>query len=266
MRRVAVIAGQGELPLQMARYVASANAMPVVFAVSGQADADYSDFETHEIALGSIGRTRDLMVEAGCRELVMIGKIQRPPFSKLKPDTAALGLLAKVVGKGDDALLRVLSSYFAEAGITTISNDEFMPSAVMLAGVMAGQISDAATLDISVGMAVLDALGHHDVGQGVVVQDGRVLAVEAAEGTDVMLERVEGLIDPDGPEAVFVKLPKSGQDGRLDQPVVGMATLNRAASSGIKVMALGAGGVLVAGEQSALWDRATEIGVAVVGI
>lgn len=31
-------------------------------------------------------------------------------------------------------------------------------------------------------------------------------------------------------------------------------------------MALGAGGVLVAGEQSALWDRATEIGVAVVGI
>ena len=131
---------------------------------------------------------------------------------------------------------------------------------------MAGQISDTATLDISVGMAVLDALGHHDVGQGVVVQDGRVLAIEAAEGTDVMLERVEGLIDPDGPEAVFVKRQKSGQDHRLDQPVIGVATLQRAASSGVKVMAMEAGGVLVAGEQTALWNRATELGVAVVGI
>ena len=197
---------------------------------------------------------------------MMIGKIERPPLASLKPDAAALGLLAKSVGKGDDALLRVLSDYFAEAGISTIPNDQFMPSAVMPSGVMSGQLSDTAAVDISLGVAVLDSLGHHDVGQGVVVQDGRILAVEAAEGTDAMLTRVSELIDPDGPVAVFVKRQKSGQDHRLDQPVIGVDTLQRAATSGVKVMAMEAGGVLVAGEQTALWNRATELGVAVIGI
>ena len=266
MRRVAVIAGQGQLPLQLARNVIAAKAVPIVFAVSGQADADFAEFETHEIALGAVGRTRKLMIEVGCREMVMIGKIERPPLASLKPDAAALGLLAKAVGKGDDALLRVLSDYFAEAGISTVSSDHFMPSAVMPEGIVAGHVSAAVTGDIALGVDVLDALGHHDVGQGVVVQDGRILAVEAAEGTDAMLERVAGLVDPNGPEAVFVKRPKSGQDKRLDQPVIGVETLQRAASSGVKVMALGAGSVLVAGDQPVLWGIAADLGIAVVGI
>ena len=126
----------------------------------------------------------------------MIGKISRPPLSQLKPDAAAVKLLARAVGRGDDALLRVISDFLAEAGIETVSPEQFLPGAMMPAGIATGMLDDAMGEDVNRGSAVLDALGGHDVGQGVVLQDGRVIAIEGAEGTDGMLRRIAPLIDP----------------------------------------------------------------------
>ena len=58
-----------------------------------------------------------------------------------------------------------------------------------------------------------DAIGAFDIGQAVVVADGRVLAVEAAEGTDGMLARVaelrrDGRITLASGVGVLVKAPK----------------------------------------------------------
>ena len=113
-------------------------------------------------------------------------------------------------------------------------------------------------------MAVLAALGDHDVGQGVVVQGGRVIAIEAAEGTDAMLDRVAGLLDAAAPAAVFVKAPKTGQDSRLDPPAAGAETLRRAAAAGIGIIALKADGVVLADEPESLRRLAEELRLAVV--
>ena len=266
MARLAVIAGQGDLPVTLADCARQRGEDVVIFAVAGQADADFSDFEMVEVALGTVGRTRDLIREAGCDRIVMAGKIRRPSLAQLKPDAAAIGLLARAVGRGDDALLRLISDFFAESGIETVSPDELMPQAMMPAGVMAGELEDSITSDIEMGVAVLEALGIHDVGQGVVVQDARVIAVEAAEGTDEMLRRTASLLDTAAPPAVFVKRRKSGQDTRLDMPVIGQDTLRLAAESGIGVVALEAGGVLLAGSPESLWHLAGSLDLTVVGL
>ena len=73
---------------------------------------------------------------------------------------------------------------------------------------------------------------------------GRVLAIEAAEGTNAMLRRAAGLVDESESAAVMVKLPKSGQDRKLDMPVIG-GTLESAAAAGVGPL-LQAGGVLFA--------------------
>ena len=126
-------------------------------------------------------------MECGCTSMVMAGRIRRPSLADLKPDAAAVSLLAKAVGRGDDALLRAISGYFSEAGIETLAPDSLMPRVRMPEGPLAGLVGASGTGDIELGVTVLDALGDHDVGQGVVVQDGRVIAIEAAEGTDAML-------------------------------------------------------------------------------
>lgn len=266
MARLAVIAGQGELPVTLASSASHRGEDVVIFAIIGQADADFSSFATHDVALGTIGKTREMMRDAGCDRVVMAGKIRRPSLAQLKPDAAAMGLLARAVGRGDDALLRGISAFFAEAGIETVSPDSLMPQAVMPSGVLTGEINAAASSDIALGIGVLEALGGHDVGQGVIIQDARVIAVEAAEGTDEMLRRVVPLLDPAAPPAVFVKRRKAGQDTRLDLPVVGADTLRLAAAAGISILALEADGVLLAGAPDDLWELAASLKLTVVGL
>ena len=105
--------------------------------------------------------------------------------------------------------------------------------------------------DIATGAALLTALSPFDVGQGVVIANGRVLAVEAAEGTDAMLSRVADMrasrrLRFKGRAGVFVKAAKRGQDMRLDLPTVGLKTLEAAARAELAGIAVAAGDVLIA--------------------
>ena len=136
----------------------------------------------------------------------------------------------------------------------------------MPVGITTGSLDKAADECVNRGVAVLDALGTHDVGQGIVLQDGRVIAIEGAEGTDEMLRRIAALIDPAAPPAIFVKRRKSGQDTRLDIPVVGEETLRLAAASGVRVLALEAGGVILASAPETLWELASDLDLTVVGV
>ena len=71
--------------------------------------------------------------------------------------------------------------------------------------------------------AIVHALGPFDVGQGAVVANGLVLAIEAAEGTDAMLDRCATLANGVAKGGVLVKRPKPGQELRIDLPVIGEA-------------------------------------------
>ena len=88
------------------------------------------------------------------------------------------------------------------------------------------------------------ALGAGDVGQGCVVQQGIVLAVEAIEGTDAMLARAAVLARP-GPGGVLLKMVKPGQDRRADLPTIGPETVRAAAAAGLRGVAFEAGGTLI---------------------
>ena len=92
------------------------------------------------------------------------------------------------------------------------------------------------------------ALAPFDVGQGVVVDRGRVIAVEAAEGTDAMLRRCAELRGSQvkRPSGVLVKAPKQGQEPRVDLPTIGTGTVEAAADARLAGIAAQAGATLVA--------------------
>jgi len=98
----------------------------------------------------------------------------------------------------------------------------------------------------------------------VVVQQGIVLAVEAAEGTDRLIRRSAEL-RRDGPGGVLVKMKKPGQDRRVDLPAIGLATLAEAAAAGLCGIAVEAGGTLVLG-RAAVAAEADRLGLFVVGV
>jgi DUF1009 family protein len=121
--------------------------------------------------------------------------------------------------------------------------------------------------DIEIGFRVVSALGHLDVGQAVVVVKRRVLAIEAAEGTDAMLVRCAELRKGGrrrGLAGVLVKAPKPGQEERVDLPTIGPDTVERAAQAGLAGIAVAAGRVLIA-DRDATIAAAGEHGLFLIG-
>jgi DUF1009 family protein len=123
--------------------------------------------------------------------------------------------------------------------------------------------------DIARGFALLAAMSAFDVGQAAIVAGRRVLAVEAAEGTDAMLDRVAAMREsrrivlPAG-SGVLVKAPKRRQDRRFDLPSIGPGTVTRAAAAGLAGIAVIAGATIVA-EPQRLVEEADRAGLFVVG-
>jgi DUF1009 family protein len=118
--------------------------------------------------------------------------------------------------------------------------------------------------DIRRGIEVSRGLGHLDVGQAAVVQDGMVLGIEAAEGTDALLARCAGL-RREGPGGVLVKTRKPQQESRIDLPTIGAGTVTAAATAGLRGIAVEAGGALVV-DRPAVVRAADEAGLFILGV
>jgi UDP-2,3-diacylglucosamine hydrolase len=111
--------------------------------------------------------------------------------------------------------------------------------------------------DIARGRDVLRALGAFDIGQGAVVIDGHIVAVEDIEGTDGLLERVarlraDGRIRSKLGHGVLVKAPKSGQDLRFDLPTLGPRTVEGVIKAGLGGIAAAAGNTILVEPQTML--------------
>jgi hypothetical protein len=272
---LAIICGAGVLPYAIADNILSQGRAVVLFAIRGWADATAVErFNHHWITIGQFGRLRRLLHKEGCRDVVLIGGLVRPSISQIKLDWATIRLLPRLIRAfrgGDDHLLSSLAAIFTESGFYLMGAHEVAPDILMPVGAL-GHITpnERDKADIARALELLAAMGRFDVGQGAIVADDRVLAVEAAEGTDRMLAHIvnlrrEGRIHSPVGVGVLVKAPKSGQDRRFDLPSIGPATIEGVAAAGLAGVACIAGATLLAGSD-AIIAAANRANVFVVGI
>ncbi|MEO3431694.1 UDP-2,3-diacylglucosamine diphosphatase LpxI [Inquilinus sp. CAU 1745] len=243
-----ILAGDGPLPRQVAEAARRDGREVFVIAFEGQTAPGWVEGFPHEwIRLGAIGRTLDALKAAAVADVCMIGPIRRPSLGELRPDWRGAKLIARngFVGLGDDALLKAVAGILGEAGMRIVGAHEILGDLLMPSGVLTRTRPDEdARNDIGKGLAAVDVLGGLDIGQAVVVQEGIVLAVEAAEGTDAMLSRCRDL-HREGKGGVLVKTAKPQQDRRLDLPTIGVATVENAARAGLRGIAARAGNALI---------------------
>lgn len=248
-RRLGIIAGAGVLPER----VASGSASPFVIRIMGVADSDFSRFENVECGIAEVGKTIRSLKSAGCDAVVLAGVVRRPDFSKLKPDWRGATLLPQVVAaaaRGDGAMLSVLVETLEREGFEVIGAEEALADLSAPAGAI-GALAPTANdwSDIRKAAGIVAALGPFDVGQAAVVASGLTLAIEAAEGTDALLERCAALpAAARGGEkrnGVLVKRPKPGQELRVDLPTIGVETVKLAAAASLAGIAVEAGAALL---------------------
>lgn len=267
IERLGLIAGEGDAPARIADAALSRGMAVHVLAFEGVTDPALLERFPHSfIRFDKVGGTVGALRDNGCDGVCMVGKVARPDFGKLRPDMAGIGLLPKVVkaaAKGDDALLQVLIDFFEKKGFAVLGAHEID------GGVLAGegahgrhQPGEAAWSDIRKGITVVDAIGALDIGQGAVVREGLVLAVEAAEGTDVMLQRCAAMAGQGG---VLVKLTKPSQDHRVDLPTIGVRTVEGAVAAGLAGIAVEAGAAMIM-DRDATIRLADEKGLFIIGV
>ncbi len=268
-RTLGILAGGGRLPGQVAAAARAAGRNVFLVGLEGFADPAVLAPWPHEVVrILAAGRILAALREHGCEDLVLVGPVRRPSLLDLRPDAEGARILARIgraAFAGDDGLLAAVVRVFAEEGFRVLGAHEILNEALGPAGLLSHAAPDAVALaDIRRGIAVARALGAIDVGQGCVVQQGIVLAVEAAEGTDAMLARCVALAAP-GRGGVLVKLVKPGQDRRADLPTVGPETLRGAAGAGLRGVAFEAGGTILA-ERDATIVVADAAGLFLLGL
>ncbi len=264
-----IIAGGGPLPGRVAEAAVAAGRPVFIVALDGYADpAVIAPFPHAAARLGAAGRTLHLLRSNGCRDIVLVGPVGRPSLLHLRPDGDGARLLARIgraAFTGDDGFLAAIVRVLGEEGFRVLGAHEVLTEAVGPRGLLSRAAPDAeAMADIARAVAVVRALGQVDVGQGCVVQQGIVLAVEAIEGTDAMVTRAAGLSRP-GPGGVLVKLVKPGQDRRADLPTIGPRTVEIAVAAGLRGIAFEAGGTLFT-DRAACVARADAAGLFLLGL
>lgn len=263
-----LIAGRGELPLQLARHCRDSGRPCFVVGIADETDMElYADFPQEVIKLGQIGRAMQCFKEFGAKELVMAGPIHRPKLRNIRTDATGAKLLAKLLAAkflGDDKLLSIVIQWIEQQGFKVIGPDDVLGELRAPAGVLGRHApGEQDRTDIALGVKVLQTLSPLDVGQAVVVRRGYVLGIEAAEGTEALIARCGEYSGRDG--GVLVKLSKTGQDTRADLPTIGPDTVEQLAAAGMRGMAVQANGALML-EQEQLCGQADEAGIFVIGI
>jgi UDP-2,3-diacylglucosamine hydrolase len=253
MTRIGILAGGGRLPLMIAESATARGTGVHIVGIRGEADPEIARFPHTWVNWGQIGRMVATLRREGGEHLVIAGGVRRPDLWHVRPDAGFFASLPQIVGLmaagGDDSVLTRVVRFFERKGLHVRGAHEIAPDLLAEEGALSGTaLSGQARLDARIGFAVRRLLGRLDAGQSVVVADGRVLAIEGAEGTDRMLERVLGL--PGREEAgsrqgVLAKGPKPGQELRIDMPAIGPRTIDSVVAAGLEGIAVEAGGVLV---------------------
>lgn len=261
--KLGILAGGGLLPRRVADAALESGRPVFVVAFEGQTDADVLEGIPHAwMRLGGIGKIFSRLHAEEVRDLCMIGQFRRPTLRELMPDLRGSKLALKIGfnAVGDDALMRGIGDALAEEGFRVVAAYEVFEDLLAKPGVMTRRTPDEDDeADIARGFEVARAIGSLDVGQGAIVQQGIVLAVEAAEGTDAMLARCGPLVR-EGGGGVLVKARKPQQDKRFDLPVIGVSTVEGAAASGLAGIAVEAGAALI-NDSAAVIEAADRLGL-----
>jgi UDP-2,3-diacylglucosamine hydrolase len=273
MQPLGLIAGEGVFPLLVARGARAAGRRVVCAAFRRHAWPDLRR-EVDDFAwVGVLRMNRWIRVlrEAGCSQAIMVGRVQKSQmydrwrYFRYIPDLRTMKLWFTVLrhDKRPYAVLQAVINELALAGINLIDSTTYCADQLATAGVMTSrQPTESQWQDIQFGWQLCSTISRLDIGQSIAVLDRDVLAVEALEGTDAMIDRAGSLCRVRG--WTMIKVANTRQDMRVDVPTIGTHTIEKLHATGAGCIVLQAGKTIILEKEKTL-ELADRYKIAVVG-
>jgi len=253
-RPLALIAGQGQYPVLLAERARQTGISVRLIELGGETSPKLVDSfvndERSAVKVGQVGKLLKELKRLGAGYAVMAGQVTPGKlFKGLHPDLKAIRMLAGLERKNAETIFGAIGDEIEKAGIHLLDARVFMDEDLANEGMMVKGKEKIEPDHLNHGIDIARENARLDVGQGVVVSRGTVLAVEAFEGTNAMLERAGTF---GAKNCLFVKLGKPQQDTRFDVPVFGSRTLQSVIQSGIGTVALESRHVIMLDKKSLL--------------
>ncbi len=166
------------------------------------------------------------------KTLLFLGKINRPDLSYFKNDGEIekyIPILLNSYQQGDGKILSSILEIFIQNGFKIISPREVSKSFFFNTEELDKLNSNRDAFDVDKSKKLLNEISKFDNAQAVVCVCGYIIAIEAAEGTDRLLNRVfdvrKNLNQLKSKAGILVKIPKKSQSKLVDLPVIGLNTL-----------------------------------------
>ena len=221
------------------------------------------------IRLGGAGRAIYAARRLGIKKVIFVGAIGHPNLSDLRPDLWTFFALFKMLKhqRGYDSMAIALNKIMTDAGFEVVAAQDLAPELTFEhAGVLTKKKPARADMaNIERAIDVSHTIGAADIGASVVV-DKQVIAVEAAEGTARMLDRVvEMRKNRKKNGGVFAKMTKPGQDLRIDIPAIGVDTVRAVAAAHLHGIVVNTKTCFVVDRENVI-KAANELGIFIVAI
>jgi len=249
INNLGIIAGSGLLPSEIADLHLKQGGNVYIAALEGETDILHiTKYQYKQFPIGSVGALLEYFRENNVKEIIIIGGITRPDLKSVKVDKAGSLLIAKILKEkflGDDNILKIISDFIESKGFKVISPKTLLELGTYEKLYVSNKLpSKQDQIDIELGSQVIKSLSNLDIGQSVIIADGYVLGIEAAEGTDALIRRCE-LLRKTERGGVLVKMAKLTQDMRLDLPTIGPDTIFYLAKHGYNGLAIQKSGVII---------------------
>jgi len=272
--RVGMIAGSGLLPIMVADGIRASGREVVCIGLRDQFDpalpGHCDAFSTAGIL--QIGKWIRVLRRAKIEHAVMVGRVAKAhmyePFRILRqiPDLRAALLYYRRLrfDRRSHVLLSAVADELATSGVQLIDSTTYIPDHLATTGLM-GRIALSAVQqrDVDFAWPMLRSIANLGVGQAITVRECDVIAVEAMEGTDAMIDRTKQLCKTGG--WTMLKTAHDSHDMRADVPTVGVATIERIGAAGGRLLVLGAGRVIML-EKPKMIELADRLGIALLGV
>ena len=266
MDRLVVIAGSGSYPRLLVEGAKKTGVgrVDVVAIKSSTSRATCRAADgVHWIALGSIAEGIRWVGANGYEGAVLAGQVNPLSLFRGRFDAEVKSWLAELPVKNAHSIFGKLTEKFADVGVPVLPASLYMDDSMPGAGPLTRRgLTEDEARDAAHAAQVAADVGHHDVGQTVMVKSGMVLAVEAFEGTNAAIRRGGRL---GGRGSVVFKAAREGHDMRFDIPVVGLKTLKVMRRAGATALVFQAGRLVLL-DRDEVVDFADRHGIAVVGV
>jgi len=199
---------------------------------------------SYSLKITELGKAISILKKNNCKNVIFIGKVERPDISLLKFDTKALFYLPRLFSafkKGDGNILKEIIKIFKENKLNVVNSMKFTPELIFKdKSINKLKINNADKSSISKGVKIIKSLSKFDIGQSVVINNGYVLAIEGPEGTDETIKRSLHLSKKYKlkNKSILIKFPKANQDLRIDLPTIGFDTIKNCIKANIKGIAV----------------------------